>query len=1146
MTKFLSVGIVPSNLKETFDLLDRLGTPVLPVAPAQPANKYPVRLKHGTIKRGKDGNPLPAFTGKNPSYLDLDSVPRLINHSAYRDKLPTLAERVKWFANPVNGVGTLGGWHNIHWIDLDLKQFDSQAECDAVFAMILQRLPNETWTERSHSGGYRIAVKLTQPPELTNFALESGGRHIGEVLGKGRFTVLAPTIGPSGNPYVRLSDADPVEIKSLESIGIYSTRKPKADQPITAQPVRSVASQVAIDLADLGNETSRAILSGNNPKCDRSESLITAIQEWAGWQNWCNSNGVCYSGSVEELAQAAGEALEIDPDRVRRILATVDLGSCQPAAHIKGGDESCWKKIKRLNKAAYKSLCPQPLAEKIEEQSAASIPQRRWPCPDSVDGNLGTWKTQTFKNPSAELIDYWNNRAAKDPFVRGLEILGDEGNQILTVEQFQPLADFDFTVERILESEDGGGLVLAVEQMLAGEFTVTRAVIPSIATTKVADFVNALKKELKSNVCCLLKQDDLQRLLHVRTDEYLQKGGRTYRLIDRVGKQPDGTWVLEHFQFKVHGTPTTEEESGWVWNSALGEVEKIPSPKIAEQDPTALKRLAIAAAGFFHRDILPHFYLNCGFVTANLHWQEIFDKEGRFPQLSNFGDAGGGKSTVVNAAVLLIGLHNKATQRFSDSLAFELAKSLSGLPVYLDDPFKKGMKAEERAAVDNFLWSLYNGAARKVRGNIQEPHTAAVTTSNVAMGEGNTAIESRLLKLYYPVKEPNPKGMQALRAAMETASGGLSQLIAIGYPKAEIDNLESRIIEHLHSSHARISQNLALLTYYTQKFCDLAGVEFDALDYCLKHLCPAADDLGSDKDSPTDFLEKLQVLQSENNVGDWNVTTVEKRDGSKFLAVYFSGIWDEFAKKFPVNYSRQTVEKLALERGAVRDVAKFVDSRLAWIEYLRGKATAQRDVDIAAPKPPSKSASRKAILIPYELVEQIWEPDEQVTSSGKLPPQVTSQVTSETQTQQDVQNQVTQVTQVTQEKWVPSVGARVKTNDGRLGTVIDIKDGYFYDVKLDEPLVLEDGDVLHCVTRSRDQLSPPVVPTDLVEHYRNALTGASQQNGHSKAAMAQLVEEMKPLPKPIRREVWKKLPRDLQARIQVEVLGKPLNRKESA
>jgi hypothetical protein len=97
------------------------------------AEQYPAREKNGEIKRDKQGNPIPAFTGKNPSYLDRSGKPHLVNHRQYQSQLPSDRELREWFANPLNGVGTLGGWNNTIWLDLDLKQFASKEECDRAF-----------------------------------------------------------------------------------------------------------------------------------------------------------------------------------------------------------------------------------------------------------------------------------------------------------------------------------------------------------------------------------------------------------------------------------------------------------------------------------------------------------------------------------------------------------------------------------------------------------------------------------------------------------------------------------------------------------------------------------------------------------------------------------------------------------------------------------------------------------------------------------------------------------------------------------------------------------------------------------------------------------------------------------------------------
>ncbi|MGA1603289.1 MAG: hypothetical protein ACO4CG_13515, partial [Prochlorothrix sp.] len=64
----------------------------MPIAPAFPATEYPQRDKNGAIKRDKAGNPLPAFCGKNPSYLDPHGFPHPVSHKVYQDRLPTEEE----------------------------------------------------------------------------------------------------------------------------------------------------------------------------------------------------------------------------------------------------------------------------------------------------------------------------------------------------------------------------------------------------------------------------------------------------------------------------------------------------------------------------------------------------------------------------------------------------------------------------------------------------------------------------------------------------------------------------------------------------------------------------------------------------------------------------------------------------------------------------------------------------------------------------------------------------------------------------------------------------------------------------------------------------------------------------------------------
>src|SRR4028118_408631 len=390
----VNTPIKPSASSERQEVIDWLiahNYPALPVAPAQSAWKHPKTIKahpeqgvwsHCPLTT--DRQPIPLYTGKNPSYLDSTGVPHLINHREYQNRLPHSSELEVWFKHPSNGVGTLGGWNNTTWLDFDVKQFPSQHECDAaVLKILLAAKLQQTFIERSHSGGWRIGVKVKQKPNFTNFSLTPGGAHVGEALYTGRFTVLAPTIGPSGNPYQSINRTIPVEVESMDAIGIYSTKgerkcevgrmlakggKAQDEKTLHTSPFTLQPSVGSIPLEMLGNDTSRDILHGNCPTGDRSEALTTATKEWYGWQNWALGNGIPISGDATTLAHHAGSLLGLDSDRINRILGSIkDPTSCQPAALHRGGEESCWKKIYRLDKATFESKCPAHIKDAIVE-----------------------------------------------------------------------------------------------------------------------------------------------------------------------------------------------------------------------------------------------------------------------------------------------------------------------------------------------------------------------------------------------------------------------------------------------------------------------------------------------------------------------------------------------------------------------------------------------------------------------------------------------------------------------------------------------------------------------------------------------------------------------------------------------------------
>ena len=259
-------------LRTTFDWLRSQGLPPLPVAPAQDPTRYPARNRDGSLKRDKDGALVPAFTGKNPSYVDSRGIPHLIRHTQYQNRMPTQAELQTWFASPDNGIGTLGGWHNIVWVDVDVKQFESQQACDQRIADWLGQYPllQQTFTERTHSDGWRLAVRVHEK-SFTNFSLNGvGGQHMGEALGQGRFTVLAPTVGPSGKAYVNVQPVPPVWMEQLDAIGLYpvSGRREHSQSPSRqSRPrIQSQPPQLGVlRLEDLATAKAQAVLHGDSP-----------------------------------------------------------------------------------------------------------------------------------------------------------------------------------------------------------------------------------------------------------------------------------------------------------------------------------------------------------------------------------------------------------------------------------------------------------------------------------------------------------------------------------------------------------------------------------------------------------------------------------------------------------------------------------------------------------------------------------------------------------------------------------------------------------------------------------------------------------------------------------------------------------------
>jgi predicted P-loop ATPase len=351
------------NYSEIIVRLLALGLSPLPVAPYQDPNdtahkfyKYLHQSKKVTDPWDNsttyeailedDGSLKAKFTGKNPSFLKANGFPKTIEHKNYQSTLPTQEELLEWFANSLNGIGSLGS-DRYRWLDLDRKHFAAQGDCDLA---LLQICPNaqDGWLERTQSGGYRLLVDCGEGgADFTNFALTEGGDHVGELLGAGRYAVMAPTVGANG-AYENINYGDPI---SLAEINIFTTSPKQAPVAIKASlPIPNI-TQGAIELFSCTTPATQSIITGNPESSDRSADITKAAKELYGWENWLNANGVSFNGSADQLINDCGDVLGIDSDRIERIKKTIDAASCLPACVIRGGDESAIGHVKRLQYA---------------------------------------------------------------------------------------------------------------------------------------------------------------------------------------------------------------------------------------------------------------------------------------------------------------------------------------------------------------------------------------------------------------------------------------------------------------------------------------------------------------------------------------------------------------------------------------------------------------------------------------------------------------------------------------------------------------------------------------------------------------------------------------------------------------------------
>jgi hypothetical protein len=345
-------------LKAEAQALDRLGLQIITVIPEPlPADRWPQKDRKGEIVLDRDGNPRPAYVGKNPSHWVGRDTPRLLSH-ARPEHLAVVLKKIDTAArhgHPI-GLGVIPS-DRLVIVDLDAKDYQGGAiELEADYRRLIAAHPElaRTRTERTPSGGIHINVEVADG--MASWSRSSGGRrcrftttpggpHCGEVLSGTRISVTAPTAGSLG-AYRLLEGTEDyahtlVKVPNLGAIGITPHEKPATPQQPIERPVKQpferpverpveshAGEQQPPHLRDLLRGHAAGVLKGGRPYCeDRSGNMTGFLKELYGLRNWLDAEGLPYAGSVDELILEAAQALDIE-DKLDRVIDTIDANAC--------------------------------------------------------------------------------------------------------------------------------------------------------------------------------------------------------------------------------------------------------------------------------------------------------------------------------------------------------------------------------------------------------------------------------------------------------------------------------------------------------------------------------------------------------------------------------------------------------------------------------------------------------------------------------------------------------------------------------------------------------------------------------------------------------------------------------------------------
>ena len=248
------------------------------------------------------------------------------------------------------------------------------------------------------------------------------------------------------------------------------------------------------------------------------------------------------------------------------------------------------------------------------------------------------------------------------------------------------------------------------------------------STNKKADFMKCLNSSYKL-ACLQCSFSDKE------VSEYIQHKKREAAMlprkyaVKRVGKQPDGTWVLSpNVYLSSKGDLIAMEESQYVWIGDVFAGDGVASvvDQCAIELPLTVDPLCALLPEL--RKHFKHNFFPCVMTMAagvlSLHYQSMIRKWKNCPIPLMFGESGTGKTTALFCALSLFGaqethFHTKITKEMVLQIC-----SNTGTPIAVDDP-------QSKSEISRLMIDLYQGfMSSTISRGSKKPATTCMISAN--------------------------------------------------------------------------------------------------------------------------------------------------------------------------------------------------------------------------------------------------------------------------------------------------------------------------------------------------------------------------------------------------------------------------------